>query len=160
MIYRKDVILLALILLWGAYTFFGVEPMSANSHEMIVNYTIGTTVLAVVLAVLLIIMTKVSRFCSWMHTPVFGKKEKQKEQATLKDKFAFTLRNCLMADSELTEKQADIFTDAYAEDLYKVAVGKLDPSIDEEDLEEYLNEVKNRYRETILTKNGDREEKK
>ena len=82
--------------------------------------------------------------------------EKDKDRPKLgdKDEFAFTLRNCLMADSELTEKQANAFTDAYGEDLYKVAIGELDPGVCEEDIEEYLNEVKSKTEIKSVTIGG------
>ena len=58
------------------------------------------------------------------------------------DEFSLTLRNCLSADSELTDEQADTFARAYGEDLYKVALGEMEHGIDRYDIEEYRNEVK------------------
>ena len=58
------------------------------------------------------------------------------------DDFSLTLRNCLSADSELTDEQADTFARAYGEDLYKVALGEMEHGIDMYDLAEYRNEVK------------------
>ena len=70
--------------------------------------------------------------------------ERQKEQTKpwAKNAFAIALRNCLVADSELTEEQADTFTNAYAEDLYKVAVGELDLEVCKEDLEDFKKKQK------------------
>ena len=58
------------------------------------------------------------------------------------DEFSLTLRNCLSADSELTDEQADTFVRAYGEDLYKVALGEMKSGADIYDIEEYRNEVK------------------
>ena len=58
------------------------------------------------------------------------------------DDFSLTLRNCLSADSELTDEQADTFARAYGEDLYKVALGEMKSGADRYDIEEYRNEVK------------------
>ena len=58
------------------------------------------------------------------------------------DEFSLTLRNCLSADSELTDEQADTFARAYGEDLYKVAIGEMKSGADRYDIEEYRNETK------------------
>ena len=82
-----------------------------------------------------------------------GEKDMVKvEQKPLGDKyeFALSLRNCLKCGSELTEEQSDIFTDGYAEDLYKVAVGELDPGIDKQDLEDYKNEIKRPTTKSVI----------
>jgi hypothetical protein len=76
MFYRKDLILLLLILLWNAYIFFGLERMSENVDKLIVNFTISTGILAVILVILMILMTNIRKFREWMCTPLFKKKEK------------------------------------------------------------------------------------
>ena len=58
------------------------------------------------------------------------------------DEFSLTLRNCLSADSELTDEQADTFARAYGEDLYKVVLGEIPTGLEKEDIEEYRNETK------------------
>lgn len=77
MIYRKDITLLLLVLMWGAYIFYGLEPTSANNHEIIVNFTASMLVLDVVLIVLMVLMTYVKKFKAWMLTPIFGKEEEK-----------------------------------------------------------------------------------
>lgn len=57
------------------------------------------------------------------------------------DEFSLTLRNCLSADSELTDEQADTFARAYGEDLYKVAIGEMKSGADKYDIEEYRKET-------------------
>jgi hypothetical protein len=56
------------------------------------------------------------------------------------DEFTLTLRNCLYADSELTEEQSNTFATVYGEDLYKVAMGELKSGLDKEDVDEYRME--------------------
>ena len=65
-----------------------------------------------------------------------------KDKACDVDEFSLTLRNCLSADSELTDEQADTFARAYGEDLYKVAIGEMKSGADRHDIEEYRNETK------------------
>ena len=75
MFYRKDLILLLLILLWNAYIFFGLEIMSENVDNLMVNFTISIGLLAAILVILMILMTNIRKFREWMCTPLFKKKE-------------------------------------------------------------------------------------
>ena len=75
MFYRKDLILLLLILLWNAYIFFGLEIISENVDNLMVNFTISIGLLAAILVILMILMTSIRKFREWMCTPLFKKKE-------------------------------------------------------------------------------------
>ncbi len=55
--------------------------------------------------------------------------------------FTLTLRNCLVADTELTEEQADTFADAYGKELFDVARGVIKSGLDEGDIREYKNRI-------------------
>ena len=78
--------------------------------------------------------------------------EKQKETIPCNvDEFTLTLRNCLFADSELTEEQADIFATTYGEELLNVAIGKIKSGITKEDIADFkVEKQKDHFR--IVTK--------
>lgn len=53
---------------------------------------------------------------------------------TFREEFVLSLRNCLKCDSELTEEQADIFADAYGDELFNLRSGYITTGLAEDDL--------------------------
>ena len=61
----------------------------------------------------------------------------QKADNTFREEFVLSLRNCLKCDSELTEEQADIFADAYGDELFNLRSGYITTGMEEDDLAEW-----------------------
>lgn len=74
MILRKDIILLSTLLIWAAYVFWGLELMSHNAHEIIVNFTASLGIVTAIILVLMILGSTIKKFGAWLESPLFKKK--------------------------------------------------------------------------------------
>ena len=76
MIYRRDIILLGLLIIWAAYVFWGLELMSHNAHEIIVNFTTSLGILTAILLAIMILGSTIKKLGAWLDAPLFNKKKK------------------------------------------------------------------------------------